>query len=73
MVDTFTSNQFVRFIYKECSTTEAAFIEESCDDDWEMHEEITMLKEAKFSLPMALFAAHPTSLVNILNYSRKTA
>ncbi len=73
MVDTFTSNQLVRFIYRECSTTEATLIQESCNDDWEMHEEITIFKEAKSFLPKALFSAHPATLVSILQYSRKTA
>lgn len=73
MVDTFTCNQLVRFIYKECCPTETMLIEECCIDSWEMKEEITMLHEAKQSLPKVLFSAHPDSLANILHYSLKTA
>lgn len=70
MVDTFTSFQLLRFVYQECSVTENQILEECLVNDFELQEEQRLLKEAKQFLPKAMFNAHPSSLQNILEYSR---
>lgn len=70
MVNTFTSFQLVRFVYKECSSTENQILEECLANDVELNEERNLILEAKRLIPQALFSAHPKSIDTILEYSR---
>lgn len=73
MVDTFTSLQFMRYLYLECSPEERQMLEECLSEDLSCNEEFKLLRDAKRYLPKALFAAHPNSLSRILEYSRLQA
>lgn len=73
MVDTFTLNQVIRYVYHDCSQVENQMLDELALTDWTVREEIKNLQMAKNHLPKALFSAHPTTLTQILEYSRKTA
>lgn len=70
MVNTFTLNQFVRFIYQECSSEEAQIIKEEIRENWDSREEYQTLVEAKNMLPKVLFGASNKSMLKVLNYSR---
>ncbi len=71
MVDTFTLNQVIRYIYRDCSRDEAQIIEELASSDRTVREEIEDLRKAKNQLPKVLFSAHPSTLAGVLEYSRK--
>lgn len=71
MVETFTSLQLIRYIYHDCSSTESQILEECISSDPSLKEELLNLQEAAWSLPKALFSAHPDSIRNILEYSHK--
>ncbi len=72
MVDTFTLSQLVRYTYRECSQEEKQLIDELASSDWDVREEIQMLKEAVQCLPKALFSPKPSTLKWILDYSKQS-
>lgn len=73
MIDTFTLNQLIRYVYQDCSQDERQILEEIAISDRSVFEEICDLRMAKNYLPKVLFGAHPRTLSKILDYSRKTA
>ncbi len=70
MVDTFTTLQCIRFLYRECESTEKAIIEELLAEDPDARFEVDAMREARRCLPDVLFSAHPRSLESVLSYSR---
>lgn len=70
MVDTFTTLQFVRYVYRECESTEKLVLEECIQNDRDARQEVIRMESAKNMLPGALFSAHPQSIEKILAYSR---
>ncbi|MBK9109817.1 MAG: hypothetical protein IPM92_15955 [Saprospiraceae bacterium] len=71
MVDTFTTLQIVRYVYKECEATEKLVLDEFIQNDFEARQELRRMTTARNMLPEVLFSAHPKSLETILTYSRK--
>lgn len=70
MVDTFTSLQFIRYVYRESDSTEKLILEECLLAEPEMQIELKQLLAAKNALPDVLFSAHPDSLKKIMAYSK---
>lgn len=73
MVDTFTSYQLVRYAYFECDLVESQILKECLESDELLKDELAELQKAKMFLPKAMFSAHPNTIQNILEYSRKWA
>lgn len=71
MVDTFTTLQIVRYVYKECEATEKLVLDEFIQNDLEAKQELKRMTAARIMLPEVLFSAHPKSLDTILDYSRR--
>ncbi|MEP7196660.1 MAG: hypothetical protein ABI851_09075 [Saprospiraceae bacterium] len=71
MVDSFTLHSLVRYTYNESSADEKQQLEEICQYNPEIREEIQMLREAKQMLPKVTFYPLDLTVKNILNYSLK--
>ena len=67
--NTYTSNDLIRFIYKETSAKESIQIAEQISSDWNLKEEYKMLKDAYRQLPKVTFSPKKETLSNILGYS----
>lgn len=67
--NTYTSNDLIRFIYKETSAKESIQIAEQISSDWNLKEEYEMLKDAYRQLPKVTFSPKKETLSNILGYS----
>ena len=65
----YTSNDLIRFIYKESSAKESIQITEQIGADWKTKEEYQTLKEGYGQLPKAKFSPKKETLRNILAYS----
>ena len=71
MTHTFTKNDLILFIYKEMSENEATALTEALENDWELYEEYSKLREAHATLPKVRFAPSESSVQQILRYSEK--
>jgi len=73
MKQIFTSNDLVKFIYKETSASETAAIREALLIDSVLMDHYQMLMTGYTELPRVTFAPSGSSLKNILNYSTRAA
>ena len=73
MVQSFTKNDLIRYIYKETSVAETMAIHEALAQDCVLHEAYTELLHGMQQFPKATFSPSETTIQNILNYSQKTA
>jgi len=69
----FTSNDLVRFIYKETSAAETLAIAEAITDDARLNEEYQDLRSGYLGLFKASFSPSKNVIKNILGYSEQTA
>lgn len=69
----FTSNDLIRFLYKETSVAETMGIAESLSDDQLLLEEYQALKNNFQQLPKAKFSPSQRTIQNILRYSENSA
>ncbi len=67
--NTYTTEDLIRFIYKETSAKESIEIAELLSSDWRFREEYVALKEAYMQLPKVKFSPKKETLKNILGYS----
>jgi len=67
--NTYTTNDLIRFIYKETSAKESIQIAEQISSDWNLKEEYEILKDAYRQLPKVTFSPKKETLSNILGYS----
>ena len=73
MKQNFTSNDLIRYIYKETSLAETLAIREALEQDVLLADEYQELCQGFQLLPQAKFDASPSTLQNILRYSQHTA
>ncbi len=69
---TYTSEDLLRFIYKETSAKESIDMAAALEKDYRLKEEYNMLKESISILPKVTFSPSRNSLKRILNYSATT-
>lgn len=67
--NTYTTNDLIRFIYKETSAKESIQIAEQISENWSLKEEYEMLRDAYRQLPKVTFSPKKETLSNILGYS----
>lgn len=73
MKQTFTTDQLIRFMYKETSASETFAIKQALNSSKELMEEFQNLQAAQQQLPKVKFSPKPSTLQNILRYSKSTA
>lgn len=67
----YTSNSFLKYLYRETSLTQTLEIENSIENDSEKKELFKSLQAGYKSLPKVLFYPKDETMSNILNYSNK--
>lgn len=72
MVQNFTLNHLIRYIYKETSASETLAIAQQLDEDYEMQKAYEELISSYQQLPKASFAPSDRTIGNILSYSKQT-
>lgn len=72
MSQTFTSNDLVRFIYKETTVKETLAIQNALAVDSSLFDNYVSLMDAYMELPKVTFAPTSNALENILKYSSNT-
>lgn len=73
MKQTFTTNQLIRFMYKETSASETFAIKKALSSSIELMEEFKLLQSAHQQLPKVKFNPKRSTLQKILRYSKSTA
>lgn len=73
MIEIYTTNDLLLYLYNETEMTESVFIQKAIDYDAETEEEFEQLKTAISFLDKLLEAPSDKSICNILNYSKKSA
>ena len=68
-----TSEQLVKYIYRETSAATTMAINESLREDWALQEEYRMMLRSVRELPKVKFDPSVATLQNILSYSALTA
>ena len=72
MMQTYTEEDLIRFIYREVEICEYFEIDYAVTNDQNLKEEYQSLKETVDSLPKFAFGPSENSLANILNYNKKS-
>ncbi len=72
MKQTFTTDQLIRFMYKETSASESFAIKEALKNSKELMKEFRELQAAHQQLPKVTFSPKRSTLQNILRYSKST-
>ncbi|MGB1121660.1 MAG: hypothetical protein ACPG3Z_06670, partial [Saprospiraceae bacterium] len=65
----FTEDLLVKYIYGEVSIAEKHLIEESLDNNWELHELYEAMTKSRQELPKVQFSPKKSVIENILKYS----
>ncbi len=73
MKQTFTTDQLIRFLYKETSASETFAIKQALNSSKELMEEFRNLQAAQQQLPKVKFSPKRSTLQNILRYSKSAA
>lgn len=73
MKQKFTSNDLIRFIYKETSAVETIGISEALAQDFGLLEEYEALMSSYVRLPKAKFDPSKSTIQSILRYSENSA
>ena len=73
MMQKFTPNDLIRFIYKETSASETLAIMDALAVDAELAATYEDLTNGFSQLPKVTFAPKASSISNILNYSKQTS
>jgi len=73
MIQQFTKNHLVKFIYKETSAAENMAVNEALDADPSLAGAYEDLLQGKQQLPKVTFNPSSSTIQNILKYSESTA
>lgn len=71
MINQYTTNDLIRYIYRECTLQEQLAIEQAIEDDKELRKEYLSIRELQNELDHNLEKPDPSSVKIILDYSRK--
>jgi len=69
----FTTNQLIRYLYKETSASENVAMLEQLSLDWDLREEYEELIPAYRLLSKVDFSPSDSTISNLLSYSKSTA
>jgi len=72
MDQTSTPNMLIKYLYQETSATETLAISEDLQENILLREEYRELRKAYDQLPKVKFNAKPSTLQNILQYSKRS-
>lgn len=72
MMQTYTEEDLIRFIYREVEICEYFEIDYAVTNDQNLKEEYQSLKETVDLFPKFAFGPSENSLANILNYNKKS-
>ena len=73
MMNTFSSNDLLRYIYNEMPETEAKNVTEAAKNDWKVREALIELQSAKADLDrLPMISPSTRSLNNILQYAEQS-
>ncbi|TVQ42770.1 MAG: hypothetical protein EA362_12555 [Saprospirales bacterium] len=70
MVKNFTQNDLVSYLYKEVNPLEYLALTESIENDWDVFQDYKVLRNAKKNLPLVTFSPKPSTIENILRFSK---
>ena len=73
MKQTFTSEDLIRFLYKETSASETMAMQQALQEDLLLREEYRELRKGYEQLPKVTFSPAPATLQHILQYSKHSA
>ncbi len=72
MMQTYTEEDLIRFIYREVEICEHFEIDYAVENNENLKEEYNALKETADSLPKFDYKPSEQSVMNILNYNKKS-
>ena len=72
MDQTFTQNMLVKYLYQETSAAETLAVSEALQENVLLREEYLDLRKDYDHLPKVNFNAKPSTLQNILQYSKRS-
>ena len=72
MMQSYTEEDLIRFIYKEVDICEYLEMNHAVETDHNLREEYLTLKESVNLLPKVSYNPSTQSVINILNYSKKS-
>lgn len=68
----FTPEDLLQYLYNETSAEQSQAIEQALQQDWALREKFDVLRSGAKILDRKLESPRPASIVNILEYARKT-
>jgi len=69
MQENFTTNDLIKYIYKETSLTETLEIGAALEEDFDLLQQFKSLMKGYMQLPKATFSPSPMALQNIIGYN----
>ena len=73
MTQTYTSNDLIRFLYRETTASETLRIERALESNLALRAEYELLRDGRRVYPQVKFNAKASTLAAVLRYSQKTA
>ena len=70
MLENFTPESLIRFLYKECSPLESLAIKEAVAENPDLKNELKYLRKAYRELPKVTFKPSIQAINNVLKYSK---
>jgi hypothetical protein len=69
----FTTEILIQYLYHETSNEQNQAIERALETDWELKDQLDVLKDSMKSLDKMIKSPRPQSVEAILNYARSSA
>ena len=66
------TDELIQYLYQECSEDQSMAIEKALQTDWELKDELEILKDSMQSLDKMINSPRSQSVDAILNYARST-
>ena len=68
-----TKEDLILYLYKETSTDQSKAIEKALETDWELKDQLEILKDSMQSLDKMISSPRSQSVEAILNYAKSTS
>jgi hypothetical protein len=68
----FTTEMLIQYLYHEASKEQSTAIEKALETDWELKDQLDVLKDSMKSLDKMVKSPRPQSVEAILNYARSS-
>ena len=69
----FTTEDLIQYLYHETSKGQSLAIEKALETDWELKDQLGILKDSMKSLDKMVKSPRPQSIEAILNYAKTTS